>query len=252
MYWIRITLSLIVLSLALGCTGEKTSPAASNQAQLIIDQAIEAHGGDRFANSKYQFEFRGKLYAWQTGEGRYLYTRSFEDSSGQIVDHLSNDGFYRTLNGERILTSHEQDSMYSNSVNSVFYFIRLPHGLNDPAANKKYLGEESNKGKKYHKIEVTFEEEGGGKDFDDIFVYWFEQNNHTLDYLAYSYATDGGGLRFRKAYNARELGGIRFQDYVNYKAELQAGRGSAELGQLYERNQLDSLSSIINESVSLQ
>ncbi|MEL7534879.1 MAG: DUF6503 family protein, partial [Bacteroidota bacterium] len=143
-------------------------------------------------------------------------------------------------------------SMYSNSVNSVLYFIRLPYGLNDPAVNKKYLGEESIKGKKYHKIEVTFEQEGGGKDYDDVFVYWLDQQSHYLDYLAYSYETDGGGLRFRKAFNARTIGGIRFQDYVNYKAELQAGREAASLGLLYEAAELDSLSSIINENISLQ
>lgn len=252
MSWTRIVFGLLLIAILAACSKEESNTPPVDTTQLIIDQAIQAHGGDRFANSKYQFEFRGKSYAWQTGEGSYLYTRSFEDSSRQIVDHLSNDGFYRTLNGERIVTSHKQDSMYSNSINSVFYFIRLPFGLNDPAVNKNYLGEESIKGKKYHKIEVTFDEDGGGKDFDDIFVYWFAQDNHTLDYLAYSYATDGGGLRFRKAYNPREIGGIRFQDYVNYKADLQTGRGAVDLGQLYETAQLDSLSSIINEKVSLQ
>jgi len=252
MFWIKIILGGVVLSVLGSCAPKETASPQKDKAQTLVDQAIEAHGGERFANSSYQFEFRGKAYTWVTEAGQYLYTRAFQDSNGLVQDHLSNDGFFRTLNGERSVTTHEQDSMYSNSVNSVFYFIRLPYGLNDPAANKKYLGEESIKGKKYDKIEVTFEQEGGGKDYDDVFVYWFEQQSHHLDYLAYSYETEGGGLRFRKAFNPREVGGIRFQDYVNYKAALQAGRGAASLGQLFEAGQLDSLSSIINEKVSLR
>lgn len=252
MYWTRLFFGLLILGFTLSCSPKKSPSQPTDKAQIIVDQAIEAHGGKRFANSNYQFTFRGKTYAWSTADGRYLYTRAFEDSTGQIQDHLSNDDFFRTLNGERLVTSHEQDSMYSNSVNSVLYFIRLPYGLNDPAVNKRYLGEESIDAKKYHKVEVTFEQEGGGKDYTDIFVYWFEQESHYLDYLAYSYETDGGGLRFRKAYNPRTLGGIRFQDYVNYKAALEPGRTAADLGHLYEAKALDSLSSIINENISIQ
>ena len=40
-----------------------------------------------------------------------------------------------------------------------------------------------------------------------------------MDYLAYSFQVNGGGVRFREAYNPRTVGGIRFQDYVNYKHE---------------------------------
>ena len=40
-----------------------------------------------------------------------------------------------------------------------------------------------------------------------------------MDYLAYSYHTDGGGMRFRASYNVRTVGGIRFADYVNYEAD---------------------------------
>ncbi len=252
MFWTRLLLGLTILGFIASCGPTEAPDQSIDKAQVIIDQSIEAHGGKRFAKSNYQFDFRGKTYRWSTEAGRFLYTRTFQDSTGQIQDHLSNDGFYRTLNGERLVTTHEQDSMYSNSVNSVLYFARLPYGLNDPAVNKKYLGEESIKGKKYHKVEVTFDQEGGGKDYTDVFVYWFDQQSHYLDYLAYSYETDGGGLRFRKAFNPRSVGGIRFQDYVNYKAELQEGREAASLGQLYETAELDSLSSILNENISLQ
>lgn len=75
---------------------------------------------------------------------------------------------------------------------------------------KEYVGEVTIKGEPYHKIMVTFQQVGGGKDHDNKFYYWFHKENHTLDYLAYSKF----GNRFRAAYNIRIVNGIRFADYV--------------------------------------
>lgn len=38
-----------------------------------------------------------------------------------------------------------------------------------------------------------------------------------MDYFAYLYKTEEGGLRFREAINPRKKGGILLQDYINYK-----------------------------------
>ena len=63
------------------------------------------------------------------------------------------------------------------------------------------------------------------------------------DYLAYLYYTDGGGLRFRKAYNPRKVNGILFQDYVNYKPREDSATIS-EIEALYKQNALEELSRI--------
>ncbi len=88
--------------------------------------------------------------------------------------------------------------VYSNSVNSVAYFALLPFRLNDAAVNKRYIGTSEIKGEPYFEIEVTFQQKGGGKDHDDVFIYWIHQQHFTMDYLAYSFIVDGGGTRFRK------------------------------------------------------
>ena len=59
---------------------------------------------------------------------------------------------------------------YSASVNSVHYFAVLPYGLDGKAVNKTYVNKVDIKGKSYHKIKVTFNEEGGGEDFEDVFM----------------------------------------------------------------------------------
>ena len=72
-----------------------------------------------------------------------------------------------------------------------------------------------------------------------------------MDYLAYSYETDGGGIRFRAAYNPREINGLRFQDYVNYKPQ---GLDVAlkDLDYLYEQGSLIEVSKIELENVKVK
>ena len=127
-------------------------------------------------------------------------------------------------------------------VNSVVYFALLPYGLNDQAVNKIYVGQSTIKDEVYHKIKVTFNQEGGGEDFQDVFIYWVGEDDHKVDYLAYSYETDGGGIRFREAYNERVINGVRFVDYVNYKPkDIQ---DLEVLDQEFEKGNLEELSKI--------
>src|SRR5690606_31656644 len=132
---------------------------------------------------------------------------------------------------------------YANSVNSVHYFVRLPQGLNDKAVNKELLEPESIGGKQYHKIKVTFDQEGGGDDFQDTYLYWIDVETFEVDYLAYDFHVNGGGQRFRKAYNPRMLEGIRFVDYENYLPP-QKGTSLMDIGQLFDRGKLKLLSKI--------
>ena len=105
---------------------------------------------------------------------------------------------------------------YKNSINSVVYFALLPNPLNDKAVNKTFIGETTIGGQKYDKIKLTFNPENGGKDHEDVYIYWINQNSKLMDYFAYSYKVDGGGIRFRERINAENINGIRIQNYINY------------------------------------
>jgi hypothetical protein len=138
---------------------------------------------------------------------------------------------------------------YSNSINSVHYFAYLPYGLNDPAVNKKLLGETQIGDGQYYKVEVTFDKIGGGEDFEDIYIYWINKETFKPDYLAYEFNTDGGGARFRKAFNERIINGIRFVDYYNYKASENIS--VYELEALFKLKKLELLSTIRLEDISV-
>jgi hypothetical protein len=130
------------------------------------------------------------------------------------------------------------------------YFALLPYFLGDKAAQKKYLGATTLNGEPYDKIEVSFQAEGGGKDFEDRYVYWFHRQRHTMDYLAYNYQVDGGGARFRIANNIRTVNGVRFADYLNYKPRTD--RSDIEsFDQLLSQNELEEVSKVLTENVKV-
>ncbi len=250
----------IVFFCLLTCTreGGGTTPESdpvtensANDAATIIDQAIEKQGSDRCDNSLITFDFRDRHYRSKRDNGAFTYERIFTDEDGQKVrDVLTNQGFYREVDGKKVALSAKDSSAYANSVNSVIYFALLPHFLQDPAAQVTYLDETTIKGKPYHEIKVTFKQEGGGKDYEDEFVYWFHRDSLTMDYIAYNYLTDGGGARFREAYDARTISGIRFADYINYKPKEDT-RAVATFDSLFETGQLEELSRIVSENIQV-
>ncbi len=236
--------ALIFLSAYVAC-----SPRS--EADKIIDQSIAAHGGERFQSAKISFDFRERQYEIFKSPERFRYVRAFSGEAGRIVDVLDNKGFTRKIDGEEVVLPDKDKNAYANSVNSVAYFAFLPYGLNDPAVIKTHLGEIQLEGKTYELIKVTFEKEGGGEDYDDEFLYWINKENFRMDFMAYTYHTDGGGVRFRKAKNQREVSGILFQDYDNYKPEDETV-AVEEMQPLYEEGKLELLSEILLENIQVE
>jgi hypothetical protein len=220
-------------------------------AQSIVDKSIKAHGGELFKNSIIEFDFRGRHYIFERGNGIFKYHRIFDDSLGTFHDILSNDDFRRLLNNQEQNVTEEWKRRYSNSVNSVAYFALLPFGLNDLSVNKSLIGEEEIKGNAYYKIMVTFNQEGGGEDFEDVFVFWINKNNYQMEYFGYFYKNDGGGIRFREAINSREKGGIILSDYQNFKGE-DGFEDVGKMAELYKSDQLKFLSEITLENLEIR
>ena len=220
-------------------------------ASIIINKSIEVAGGDLIKNSLIEFDFRDKHYKAIRDNGKFQYERVFKDSIGIIKDVLNNKGFQRFVNETSFAVSDGKETAYTASVNSVHYFSILPFGLHSKAVNKTYLGKVSLKGNDYYKIKITFNQEGGGEDFEDVFIYWINMETYKVDYLAYSYnEKDGLGLRFREAYNERIVNGIRFVDYNNYKPASEKSK-LVDLDRLFEIGKLDLLSKIELENVTV-
>lgn len=222
----------------------------SDKSQAIIEQAIEAHGGDAYStDNRISFDFRKYHVVLTQKQGQFRYERTFKDSTGATIhDVLTNTSFARTINNQVQVLDTAQIGKYSRAVNSVAYFVLLPLKLRDPAVQATYLGEADVDGQRYDKVQVRFRAAGGGKDHGDTFCYWFNKQTHTMDYLAYSEE----GPRFRKAINPQVVGGIRFQDYINYKSNDSDTTFVGNYDTKYTARQLPELSRIEQKNIRVE
>lgn len=243
MKYLIIFLALISVS----CQEKKDSLTA----QEIIDKTIEKAGASRYKYASIEFKFRDHTYKSSRKGGEFQLERNITDSTGKYRDVINNTGFQRFINDTLATVPDSMVVRYTSSVNSVHYFAHLPYGLNDRAVNKKLAGETILKGQPYYKIKITFQQEGGGADHHDEFMYWIHKENFTIDYLAYKFLVNDGGIRFRAAFNPRVIEGIRFVDYMNYTIS-NFNTKLEDLDKLYEEGKLEMLSTIETEVISVE
>ncbi|HDZ14798.1 hypothetical protein LCGC14_1150270 [marine sediment metagenome] len=213
-----------------------------DKADSLVTKTIAAHGGELYDTAHYEFKFRKNRYTFHNKKEGYIYSTTSQKDGNEIRDVLENGTFSRTINGKNTELSEKDITKYTEALNSVIYFATLPYKLQDAAVNKSFEGRTTIKNQEYDILLVSFDEAGGGTDHDDTFMYWLNSKTGTIDYLAYSYATNDGGVRFRSAYDPRTIAGIRFQNYINYEAPL--GTPLKKLPELYEMDELKELSRI--------
>lgn len=240
MKFLAIVVTIIIL---IGCQKKEELTA-----DAIVDKAIMEACMANCSHAEIDFIFRKIQYKSIRNDGSFQFERTFIDSIGSVRDVLTNTGFERFRNDSLVTLPDSIASTYANSVNSVHYFVQIPFGLKDPAVQKQLLGDAVINNEPYFEIGVTFQKQGGGTDFEDKFVYWIHKEDYTVDYFAYSYKTDGGGIRFREAYNVRTVEGIRFADYNNYKTTDFTVR-LTELDQLFQAGKLQLVSTIETENI---
>ncbi len=254
MYKYNLIFTIFAMFLGITLFVSCNNPVPADKAQSIVDAAIKAHGSKIFDRAVVQFKFRDRNYKSSRLEGKFIYSR-FWDSLGTVIhDEFSNSGFIRHVGQTMVNLDTKKINAFTNSVNGVFYFFALPFNLNDPAVIKEYLGEVTILDKKYDKVKVRFKQnEGDRMIHDDTYVYWFNQDDHMLDYLAYDYTEpDEKGLRFRQAINRRTINGLVVQDYINFKPKNDSIPIPVEnLDEAWAGNQLQELSKIINELVKV-
>jgi hypothetical protein len=244
----RKAIILFLLLPFLACSEKDTNTLLT--AQQVIDSSMAAAGGNYFDKSTISFDFRDIHYDYKRINHKKILSREMEKDSKRIKDVKTTDTFQRFVNDSLVSLSDSLANVYANSVNSVHYFAYLPQGLNDPAVNKKLLGKVQLDTATYYKIMVTFDQEGGGDDYDDTYIYWFNTKTFAPDYLAYVFHTNGGGQRFREAYNERFVNGIRFADYNNYRTK-DLSIPITKIDSLFLNGELELLSKIELENVSV-
>ncbi len=237
-------LILVSILLLASCQEEKEQLSADE----IINKTIAQAGGDNYKKATIEFKFRENKYKSVRSGGEFHLEREIQDSVKSYREVVNNTGYQRYLNDSLITVPDSMVVKYTSSINSVHYFAHLPYGLNDKAVNKKLVGDAEINGKQYYQLKVTFSQDGGGQNHHDEFLYWINKDDFTIDYLAYKFHINEGGLRFREAYNPRVIEGIRFVDYKNYTLE-DFNTDLCSLDELFEEGKLELLSTIETEDI---
>ena len=185
----------------------------------LIDRVIVAHGAEKFSDIHLEFTFRDFDYILHRTVEETIFIRESNNSDSLKIRDVYplNNGLQRYINEQITQQTDSLVQLFQSSLNSVMYFVQLPFKLKDPAVITESIDQQTIKEQIYNVIKVTFEQQGGGEDFQDEYRYWIHPENYTMDYLAYSFNVDEGGIRFRKAIKRREINGIVFQDYENYR-----------------------------------
>lgn len=219
-------------------------------AQVWVDASLRYYGQDKWEEVGIQFRFRQHRYALCRTSKGVVYTRETL-ANPYVTDSLFGTGRFVRHKGDHLqILSDSLQQVYAASVNSVLYFFQIPRVLNDPAVIKEQLPDTRIKGKVYHTLKVTFQQEGGGSDYEDEFRYWIDPKTFAIDYIAYRYLTDGGGVRFRVAKNRRQIEQSIFQDYINFKP-LSAKEKLDNLPKLFDSGKLVEVSQIENEAIEV-
>ncbi len=222
---LRPSATLLLLSALTPLSGaaRTTSPVAAATDRLaIVDRAIEHHGGDLYRASEIRLRMCSKsgcsaLRARVDG-GAFDLEASGPVSAGERRVRITNDRVEWWQNGEPMPVGADREQPLRDWVMARIYFCFLPFRLDDPAVHKQDLGVETWNGRPLHKVKVGFAS-GSSTSARDEYVYWFDPASGRLEQFAYSYATGGGGLRFRRAFNHRRIGGIGFFDQENLGVE---------------------------------
>jgi hypothetical protein len=219
---------------------ERTIPP--KRVQSIVDSTLLYHGSALYEDAEVSFRFRERDYTVIRTAGNYTYTSSHVDSLGTVLRQLQNNGFSERLDGVPLQLSSKDSLAHAESLNSVVYFTMLPLNLNDAAVSKELVGIDTLDGRAYHQVKVSFEPLGGGIDFEDVYLYWFDVEDYSMDFMAYSFQVNDGGTRFRKAVMPRRVNGILFQDYENYKGP--SPDSLSFVAGMYEASRLELLSTV--------
>lgn len=197
-------------------------PAAGAQEVLpIVAKAIEHHGGNLYESTESSFEIASASGAFRVevrrDGGLYRHVVESETPDGLRRVTVTNDAVDVTVDGEPVRVPRRREQGWRDHVDARVWFPFLPYGL---AGDGVYLHDrglvewpvEGGGARELREVKVTFQP-GSSSGAEDEYLFWFEPETGRLEQFAYSFA---GGLRFRRAFDFRRVGGLLFADNENY------------------------------------
>ena len=188
----------------------------------IVDKSIAFHGGEHYSDSATVLELCSKsgCYSVSTvvdgGLFEYVVTGTIRGKERKV--RATNESVELWEDGSPVAVPADQETRLRDWAVARIYFCFLPFRLNDDSVFKQDLGLETWEGRQLHKVKVTFSP-GSSTDAEDEYMYWFDPETGRVEQFAYSFTGNPGGLRFRRPFNYRRVGGVLFFDQENLGLE---------------------------------
>lgn len=188
----------------------------------IVDNSIAFHGGEHYRESATVLELCSKSGCYSVSTvvdgGLFEYVVSGRIGGKERKVRATNDAVELWEDGSPVAVPAEQETRLRDWAMARIYFCFLPFRLNDDSVFKQDLGLEMWEGRRLHKVKVTFSPDSS-TDAEDEYMYWFDPDTGRVEQFAYSFSGNPGGLRFRRPYNYRRVGGLLFFDQENLGLE---------------------------------
>ena len=188
-------------------------PATASEAPPVVHRAIEYHGGSVFDRSTTELELCSGSGCYEISarmnDGVYRYEVAGPVSAGHRRVEASNDAVRHWHEGVEQEVTPANAQRLRDWAMARIYFVFLPYRLGDPGVQLADLGLEGWGDRQLRRVKVTFRS-GSSTDAEDEFLYWFDPQTSRLEQFAYSFEGDPGGLRFRRLFNYRRVGGLLF------------------------------------------
>jgi hypothetical protein len=190
---LRRTVPILALLLAAALPALITAPPASAadapSAKAIADQVMTAMGGQKAWDDTHylRFSFAGRrTHYWDKWTGRHrVEGQTREGAPFVVLENVNTKQGKAYMNAQEVTGEQAAKLLelaYGTWINDT-YWLLMPYKLQDPGVHLAAGGEDTVDGKKYDKLELTFDHVGLTP--GDHYTVWVNHDTHLVDRWAY-------------------------------------------------------------------
>lgn len=212
--------AIILLGLLFtSCAQDAKDNKDNTDAKAILLKALKAHGEALHNAATVTFSLNNYDFVLNREGYNYRYEMSRQTDTAKHTAVTFNGGFEYLVDGVQSSQGPRMDNIVKNRVNAVAFDFYLPYELTGNDAIHTYKGQEIVRGKKYHKVEVTFKQIDPEQPDNRIFLLWIETNNYEIDFIGKQDGDRSTRKQFAAAANKRRLNGMLITDFETYQTQ---------------------------------